>query len=176
MRSMAFLLTAWLGAIAVSAAPPSAPIPPTTVLLVRHAEKQAGDDPALTEPGRARAAALAHVGLRAGVAAVYATTLRRTSLTVKPLADALDLEVTTLAPDATAELVARLRTAHPGQTVIVAGHSNTIPEILAALGVPGVTIDHDDYDDLFVVHLDGDGRVTSTHLQYGAPTPVAGDD
>lgn len=145
---------------------------PTVVLLVRHAEKATdeGDDPTLTAAGAARAQALAHVAQNAGVRAVYSTTLQRTRLTVLPLADALGLTVQTLAPGDIDGLVERLRTRHPGETVLVAGHSNTIPAILRALGANASEMSEKDYDDLFLAHLAATGEVTVTHLQYGVAT------
>ncbi|HEU0080180.1 MAG TPA: histidine phosphatase family protein, partial [Longimicrobiaceae bacterium] len=66
---------------------------PTTVVVVRHAEKAAagGQDPELSEAGAARAGALAAALADAGVDAVVTTQLRRTRLTAQPLMRELDL-------------------------------------------------------------------------------------
>src|SRR5688572_27979724 len=53
---------------------------PTTLLLVRHAER-AGKQDALTPAGLARAAELVHVGEYAGVTAVYHSDTVRTRAT-----------------------------------------------------------------------------------------------
>src|SRR5260221_521280 len=60
---------------------------PTTVLIVRHAEKMAnaGGDPDISPAGVARANALATVAGRAGVEAAYVTQYRRTRETAAPL-------------------------------------------------------------------------------------------
>ena len=59
----------------------------TTVILVRHAEKQSeGDDPSLTAAGKERALALVHVLGEMDVAAVYSTPYARTRETAQPLA------------------------------------------------------------------------------------------
>ena len=51
----------------------------------------------------------------------------------------------------------RLRN-HANESVLVAGHSNTVPQILASLGVKSrVVLADGDYGDLFVVKLSVDG-------------------
>ncbi len=123
------------------------------VIVVRHAEKvDQSADAALSEAGHARARALAALLAKAGVTAVYATQYQRTVQTVQPLADALKLEVQTVPADDTEGLVERLRSRHGSDVVLVAGHSNTVPEILARLGhTETVTIADDDFGSVFVV-------------------------
>jgi broad specificity phosphatase PhoE len=135
----------------LAAAPPA--LGQQAIIVVRHAEKaDQSTDTALSEAGRARAAALAALLARAGVTAVYATQYRRTVQTVQPLADTLKLTVQTMPADDTAGLVARLRSQHASDVVLVAGHSNSVPEILARLGhTQAVTIADDDFSSLFVV-------------------------
>ena len=67
---------------------------PTTVILVRHAEKAAtpANDPGLTQAGLLRAKTLAHVAGSTNAAAVFVSQFRRTKQTVKPLAAALGLD------------------------------------------------------------------------------------
>jgi broad specificity phosphatase PhoE len=61
---------------------------------------------------------------------------------------------------------------HQGQTVLVVGHSNTVPAIVEALGAkrPGAICDSR-YDDLFVVTIAGDGKANAVHAKYGEPSP-----
>ncbi len=140
----------------------------TTVILVRHAEKAAApkDDPVLSDAGMARARALA-VALRdAGVQAILTTHFQRTRMTAQPLADALGVK-----PEIADENVAEaIRQRHAGQVVLVVGHSNTVPEIIKALGAraPPAICD-EEYDRLFVVTLDAAARVVQA--RYGAATP-----
>ena len=80
-----FWLVAALAAVAVTLrATRPCDDPATTVILVRHAEKEGGDDPALTPDGRAGAAELARVVGPSRPAALFATELRRTQETVAP--------------------------------------------------------------------------------------------
>ncbi len=127
------------------------------IFVVRHAERadagmNATPDPLLSAAGRARAERLADLLLKAGVTAVYATEYQRTIGTVQPLAQRLGLEVQQVPAKDVQALIARIRRSKPSDVVVVAGHSDTVPEILKALGDPDpVTIAADEYDNLFVV-------------------------
>ncbi len=127
----------------------------STIFLVRHAEKAdagGGDpnDPDLSEAGQARAAALATVLKDAKIKSVYATEFKRTQATAKPAAQAAGVEVTVIPGNETAALVSKLKKTR--SNVLVVGHSNTIPDIIKALGLPKpAAIGDGDYDNLFVV-------------------------
>lgn len=143
-----------------------------TVFVVRHAERadagSAGagmmaNDPGLSEAGHARAASLATALKDAGITAIYTTQFKRTQQTAAPLAKALGLWVTPLSANETASLVAKIKAATGN--VLVVGHSNTVPEIVKALGVaPPVTVGDADYDNLFVVTLSD--KPTLLRLHY----------
>jgi 2,3-bisphosphoglycerate-dependent phosphoglycerate mutase len=127
------------------------------IFVVRHAERadagmNATPDPLLSAAGEARAERLADMLLDTGVTAIYSTEYQRTIRTVQPLAQRLGLEVQQVPAKDTAALIARVQRSKPSDAVVVAGHSNTLPEILTALGDPEpVTIKDDEYDNLFVV-------------------------
>lgn len=156
-----------LVALAAACAAPST----TTVYVVRHAEKAAdpGDgDPELTAVGHARAAELARVLGDVPIQAVYTTKYRRNRSTAAPIAAARGLAPVLYDAHDAAGFVARLRSEHPSGRVVVVGHSNTIPELLAAFGADTpVTIASRDYDDLFVVVLEP-GGARADRLHYGA--------
>lgn len=108
----------------------------TTFVLVRHAEKATDDprDPALLPAGEQRAKRLAAMLAGVTLRAVYATRFRRTQQTAAPTARMHGLEVRTYDPAGPADAFARqLRTTHSGGTVLVVGHSNTVPALAAAL-------------------------------------------
>jgi broad specificity phosphatase PhoE len=134
-----------------------------TAILIRHADVDPdGDDPDLNAAGQARAQELVHVLGDTGVVAILVTSLRRSRQTAAPLAAALGVDpaVTDQVDDAVAAIRARQR----GDTVLVVGHTNTVPEVIAGLGgSAGVTIAHDEFDRLFVL---SQRRLTS--LRYGA--------
>lgn len=130
----------------------------TTVVVVRHAEKGEGEDPDLTDAGRARAEALAKALRSLPVTACYASQLHRTAATLAPLCRERGLSPVRLTNDETRRLPARIKAEHQGQTVLVAGHSNTVPMLLQALGVAeDVKIGEDEFDHLFVVTIGIDG-------------------
>ncbi len=144
-----------------------------TAIIVRHAEKAAApaDDPPLTEAGEARARALLDAVRDAHVSAVITTQLLRTRSTAAPTAAALGItpEVVTAGGATHAQDVAAAIRKHAGQTVLVVGHSNTVPAIIEALGAkrPPPICDPK-YDDLFVVTIAPDGSAGVVHSSYGA--------
>jgi broad specificity phosphatase PhoE len=120
--------------------------------LVRHAEKAAGDDPALTPEGAARAQRLAELLAGEGIERVFATDTRRARETAAPLATRLGLTIESYDPRELAELAATLREA--GRSVLVVGHSNTTGEFADLLGgEAGDPIDDAEYDRLYRVDL-----------------------
>lgn len=129
-----------------------------TVYLVRHAEKQApapgakpDKDPPLSEAGLRRAAALVQVMANVELAGIFATQFKRTQQTVEPVAKARGLTVEIVGAGETPALAARIR-ALSGKAALVAGHSNTVPEVAAALGASDpFAIDDDEFGDLFVL-------------------------
>lgn len=145
----------------------------TTVLLVRHAEKAPApaSDPLLSDAGQARAAALADALADAGVQAVIVTPFQRTRLTAAPLVEKRGLtpQAVAVSPTHVAD-VARAVREHKGQVVLVVGHSNTIPDIAAALGAahPGVIADAT-YDNLYVVTVGAGGKARIAKARYGKP-------
>ena len=143
--------------------------------MVRHAEKaaQPADDPPLTQDGRRRAEALAGVIKNAHAAAIITTQLRRTVETAQPAAAATGVTpelvpVSAAAAQQNAVDVAAAVRRHLGKTVLVVGHGNTVPEIIAALGGPHLPdICEQIYDKLFVLVLDKEARLVQS--RYGAP-------
>jgi broad specificity phosphatase PhoE len=133
------------------------------ILLVRHAERvpaPATEDAPLTDAGKARAQRLAALLAKADIQSIFVTRFGRTQATAKPLADALRL--TPIEESDTGQLVAKLK-AHADETVLVVGHSDTVPDIIKALGGPSVPIADDDFDDLFML-VPATGTVT--RLKY----------
>jgi broad specificity phosphatase PhoE len=168
-RTLAVLFLLFIAAAALATQPAA----PTTVILVRHAEKakEPADDPPLTETGAERARELARVIGSAGISTIYTTPWARTRQTAGPLSEALKLtpvEVKT-GPQYAAELAARLKSAHPGETVLVVGHSNTTQQVIRALGIADApSIADSQHDDLFIVTLPSCGEPQLITLRYGA--------
>jgi len=124
----------------------------STVYLVRHAEKGENDtaDPPLSEAGKVRARSLVPVLRDIGVTHLHSTDFQRTRQTLAPLAEATGLTVEIYDPRDLAAFAERLRKT-PGVHV-VAGHSNTTPELVRLLGGdPRSDIDESEFDRLYIV-------------------------
>jgi len=168
------MLFAILGAVVVFGYYATFRRPVLTVVVVRHAEKiidPNNPDVDLSAAGQARAQEIARVFADAGINAIYATQYKRTQQTVKPLADKLGVPVTIVNSNNTAGLIAQIRAEHSGQTVFIAGHNNTVPEIVAALGGPQYpTIPDNEYDNVFVVTVYRTGKARVVKMKYGVPS------
>lgn len=136
----------------------------TTVIVVRHAEKlvDGSTDPGLSPTGVDRAARLAHQLRTAGIAAVYTTPYRRTRQTAAVFGlESQDYD----ARDAEAA-VARVLEDWRGRTVVMVGHSNTVGDLVRALGGEApAEISEGEYDHLWVVTVPRFGPVKTLHLQ-----------
>lgn len=150
------------------------PFNPTTVYVVRHAEKAdaTSSDPTLSPAGQARAQSLAHVLTQAGIDAVYVTQFQRTQMTGAPTAAANTLTAKQYSAADTGPVVADILANHGGQEILLVGHSNTVDDLLDALGVPGQPeLAEATFDRLFVVHRLGSDVIRFEVLRYGTPTP-----
>jgi broad specificity phosphatase PhoE len=156
--------------------PPGDASAPLTFVVVRHAEKATDDpgNPGLSAAGQARAVALAHRLRDAPLVAAYATEFRRTQQTAQPTADAHAVPVKAYyARGPAREIAAQWKLAHHGGSVLVVGHSNTVPDLVAALcGCETAPMDDSEYDRLSLVRIGSDGRATLEVGRYGAsPSP-----
>jgi len=130
---------------------------PRDIYVVRHLNTPAGEaDPDLLPEGRRAADLLARwfgAG-RPAPAAIYVSDYKRSRQTAAPLAARLGLTPIVYDPRDTSALIARVR-AGPLPALIV-GHSNTVPDIVAALGGerPGPLV-HEDFGDIWRVGADG---------------------
>ncbi|MFM7627793.1 MAG: phosphoglycerate mutase family protein [Gammaproteobacteria bacterium] len=142
----------------------------TTVIVLRHAEKSTEPlgDPALSPAGVARAARLAELLGAAPIAAIYASDTRRARATAAPLASRHRLIVTVRDGQDVAGLMDDIGARHVGRTVVVVGHSNTVPEIVAALtrGRRKVQVGEGDFGQVFVVTVTRFGPPAVTELRY----------
>lgn len=156
--------------------------PVTTVFLIRHAERaeEPRQDPPLTEKGTARSQELARLLSAAGIKAIYTSQFARTKLTAEPLAKQSGIAPTALslklnpsnprqiAEESTKETVDKILS-HGGGSVLVVGHSNSIPDVIKMLGADVTpAIDEKTFDDLFVVTVYAKGKAKVTHLKYGS--------
>jgi broad specificity phosphatase PhoE len=140
---------------------------PTTVIIVRHAEKSAptGDIP-LSEAGFERAQTLARVVSDAGISAIYTSKFLRTIQTAEPSARLLGLVPQQI--NEVEALAKNILDDHAGQTVLVVHHSDTLPKLIVALGARTKPMIRDDeFDKLFVVTVYAPHKAKVLILRYG---------
>jgi len=153
---------------------------PSTVILVRHAERAAepARDPVLTDAGAQRARDLGAALSSAGVGTIITTQFQRTQLTAAPLGTLIGKApvIVSAGADARAHVdsvAAAVRRA--SGVVLVVGHSNTIPAIIGALGGPKLPdLCDNQYSRLFVLEL-GSGAAHLIQASYGASDPPGSD-
>ncbi|MCG9737888.1 histidine phosphatase family protein [Shewanella insulae] len=144
-----------------------------TVILVRHAEKaDKGRDPMLSHEGKLRAKALVEALAGTPLSLAIATQFRRTQETLTPLMTAKGIPLVVI--DAGKEMdkhiaaIADKVMAQDGN-VIIAGHSNTVPLIIKALGGPELPqLGESEYDKLFILSMPQEGATSLIKTQYGA--------
>src|SRR5262245_52286404 len=126
----------------------------TTIILIRHGEKSgqnpASSDPHLSAAGNARAKELIHVFGETGIKAIYRSHFIRAKETAQPLATHLGLSTTVL--DEPMQIKSDILSKHAGETVLVIGHTNTVPDLINQLDAGSMpVIDDSQFDNLFVV-------------------------
>lgn len=133
----------------------SAVAEPQAIFLVRHAERatisgRVPSDTGLSTEGKTRAEHLAQELKDAKISAIFTTEYKRTQETVAPLAESLGIRPAVVAAGDFRSLVAKIKGA--SGNLLVVGHSNTLPQIINALGASSrVTVSESDYDNLFIV-------------------------
>ncbi|MGL5358142.1 MAG: histidine phosphatase family protein [Shewanella sp.] len=143
------------------------------IILIRHAETapQPSEDPRLAAAGEIRAIALITALQRTPLSQVVATQFQRTQQTVAPLAKVRHLPVTALSAKLPLQvhiqdMVEQVH-AVKGNTLI-AGHSNTLPLIIKALGGPEINpIAADDYSQLFLLSINPGQPASLISTRYG---------
>jgi broad specificity phosphatase PhoE len=146
------------------------------VILVRHGERAAlanDNDPPLTMAGEARARALAQTLEGTRVDAVLVTERQRTQMTARPLVQARGLTpqvVSLQSGPAHVDSVAAAVRRHAGRTVLVVGHSNTVPGIIRALsGLQLADLCDGEYANLYVLVLRPGAQPRLERRTYGEP-------
>lgn len=152
---------------------------PQVVVIVRHAEKSdaPAGDVTLNDAGQARAEELAIALAEARIDTVVITQYRRTRDTAAPTSRQAGVTPVVVATQSdTARHVRDVAAAvrRGGYSVLVVGHSNTVPGIIAALGGPQMQELCDaEYSSLFTLTLVPGQPARLVHGFYGAPDEPA---
>jgi broad specificity phosphatase PhoE len=145
---------------------------PTTVILVRHAEKAGHEaDSPLTDEGKLRAEELAFMLADVRLEAVYSTPYKRTLETAKPVAEQHQLSVIEYSEKDARKFLTAVQNAHRGGTVLVVGHSNTIPGLANELTGTTDMSTLSGYDDLLIASFVKIGEATLLPLKYRREPP-----
>jgi 2,3-bisphosphoglycerate-dependent phosphoglycerate mutase len=127
----------------------------TTIIVVRHAEKDTiGNDPELSVVGKQRAERLPKSFPGITPDAFYSTNYIRTKATLAPWAATGQKTIELYYPSKLPELAEMLRQ-QKGKTIVVSGHSNTVPPLVNLL-ISEEKYDNlkdDEYDKIFVVTI-----------------------
>jgi 2,3-bisphosphoglycerate-dependent phosphoglycerate mutase len=143
----------------------------TTVILLRHAEKEAdgSKDPELSEAGKKRAERLADVLSKTSIDAIYSTNFKRTENTVAPLAKSKNIAIRYYDGGKMNE-VDEMLSKWKGGTIVICGHSNTTPAIvnyLTGKKEEYKNLNDTDYGNLVLVTVIGKGTSAKvTWLRY----------
>ena len=146
---MLSLLLALTGCM--TATTPAAPEP--VYYVVRHLHTPEGQrDPDLLPEGQAAAERL--VTMLPPPAIIYVSDYKRTRQTAAPIAELYRLTPVIYDPADTPALVTRVR--QGPWPVLIVGHSNTVPDIVAALGgTRPAPLSHPDFGDVWRIMADG---------------------
>lgn len=144
---------------------------PTTLIIVRHAEKVLENpddkDPLLTSEGMERAERLAQLLSRTSIDAIFATQYQRNQLTVLPTATQKGLEVLPYNSKERHEIIDRLLEEYQGKTVLVSAHSNSSPELVNILTGGNLShLDESDYNNIYIVTASAKGNGKVVNLYY----------
>ena len=146
----------------------------TTVIVIRHAEKESVStpDPALSPAGQARAELLARMyGESRDVGrldAIYVSATLRSRSTAAPLASRLGITPIVAPSDDSKQLAHRVLRENSGKRAMIVGHANTVPDIVAALSgrsdIP--KMDEKDFSVMYIVTVPRIGHANVLRLNY----------
>lgn len=152
----------------------------TTYYVVRHTERDPGEDPPINEEGEARAERLADALEDAGIDEIVTTLFIRGQQSGEPLSDRTGAPIVvapferTTWPDTARNVAAwQIEREVAGATYLMIGHAggyNTT--LLQELGAPIVGTLAERYQDLVILVREPDGSTRLSILQYGGPSSL----
>jgi len=135
------------------------PAPAGHIYVVRHAEKVSETADALSALGKARAACIATTLKDAKITAVFTSPTERARQTATPTADEFKVSIKTIKADDYQAIASAANDAAKSGDVLIVGHSNTVPQIVKAVGNTDVSVGNSDYDWLFLIDQGGVARL-----------------
>lgn len=133
------------------------------VFILRHLEKDndGTKDPSLSQLGNENAKKLAELTLFSDIDHVFYTPYKRSYETL----EFIEAEKSVYDPSQPQQLVRKVKNEHCGETVVIVGHSNTVPGLVVAFGgaftvsyagqhlsyTPSINLSEQDYGSIFRV-------------------------
>ncbi len=146
----------------------------TTIYIVRHAEKDTGNNPTLTAGGKNRAGDLMRYLKKEKINHIYSTPYKRTEMTGDSLRIARHIDTFHYPPKPTPGQLFELlkKNKDLGKSVLFIGHSNTVPLLVKNFGVidyPQADLPDTAFDDIFIIRFKK-GKPEVKHKKYGQPS------
>lgn len=128
----------------------------TNIYIVRHAEKQPGEDPLLTQEGNIRAGDLMRTLKNKKIKKIYVSQFKRTQQTADSLFLQLGIDTVQYIADVSCtDLFNAIGKKHDwNKHILIISHSNIIQKIIYKLGVtdfPQQNIPANEFDNLYLV-------------------------
>jgi 2,3-bisphosphoglycerate-dependent phosphoglycerate mutase len=135
------------------------------IILIRHAEKSLNGG--LNNLGKKRAKKLSYILRNSNISKIYSTDYLRTIQTVTPLSKRYSLPI--IKYDSIDDIIDYIKidmAVDDNKSILVVGHSNTIPELIYRLGGPSLEeIPEEQFDNLFIL-LNTMKKTGFLHLNY----------
>ncbi|WP_396150617.1 phosphoglycerate mutase family protein [Flavobacterium sp.] len=129
----------------------------TTIYLIRHAEKaDSSQNPELSEEGIKRSVRWTKLFEKTKIDVFYTTLTRRTQMTCSTIATSKQKDM--IFYDATKFSLKETIEKHPGKTILIVGHSNTIPTQINTFLQKDIypQIDEEQFGNLYTITVNGD--------------------
>ena len=129
----------------------------TTIYLIRHAEKAvSSQNPELSEEGIKRSVRWTKLFEKTKIDVFYTTLTRRTQMTCSTIATSKQKDM--IFYDATKFSLKETIEKHPGKTILIVGHSNTIPTQINTFLQKDIypQIDEEQFGNLYTITVNGD--------------------
>jgi broad specificity phosphatase PhoE len=129
----------------------------TTIYLIRHAEKaDSSQNPELSEDGIKRSVRWTKLFEKTQIDIFYTTLTRRTQMTCSTIATSKQKDM--IFYDATKFSLKETIEKHPGKTILIVGHSNTIPTQINTFLQKDIypEIDEEQFGNLYTITVNGD--------------------
>jgi hypothetical protein len=152
----------------------------TTVILIRHAERDPGADPPLNKKGELRAQSMINTFSEAGITAVYTPDLLRNRQTAEPLLKAIDVQLDLIPNRMLREtkklakyFVDEVFSKHKGGVVLyignqkssIKGQMGNLQEVYWALGGEGMPMTR--YPDMYIFTIFPDKSIRIIKAEHG---------